>query len=212
MPTSAMTKRSMTTTPRARMATAMAIVTATVTAALSACSMDPPPADPAGAPMPSMQQRLQKLAACTPTDLVVLLPWTGPAFDPASGALLAPLPAGHLEAVAQGWRNYGKAATELRHQEGARVAQDVFTHPGLLGFQSVESQECDISISHTLWRDEASMWAFVTGPSHVSAMTRAHEMHHAVAGAHWSGDRRTTPPTWKEGLSRMVKEEGGASP
>ena len=136
---------------------------------------------------PTLAQRLDRLAGCTPTDLQVLLPWTGPAFDPASGRLAEPLPAGHVEAVAQGWRNYSKEATALRLEQGARVAEDVFTRPGLLGFQGVESESCDISISHTLWRDEASMRAFVTAAPHATAMASAGKMHHRVVAAHWTG-------------------------
>ena len=70
---------------------------------LSACSGADGPG--AGEPGVTMKQRLDALATCTPSDTVVLLPWTGPAFDEA-GRLRAPLPAGHIEAVATGWRNY----------------------------------------------------------------------------------------------------------
>ena len=78
---------------------------------------------------------------------------------PATGELVQPLPAGHIEAVVNGWRKYDEDATMLRMEQGAIVAGDVFARDGLLGFQSVESVECDISISHTLWRDEAAMFA-----------------------------------------------------
>jgi hypothetical protein len=61
-------------------------------------------------------------------------------------------------------------------------------------------------MSHTLWQDEASMLAFVTGPAHVTAMSMAAQMHHATGGAHWSSPARTAPPTWKEGIARLVAE------
>lgn len=155
---------------------------------------------------PTLEQRLDELAACEPTDLQMLLPWMGPAFDPATGALIEPLPAGHVEAVVNGWRRYDDVSTMLRMEQGAAVAGDVFARDGLLGFSSVESVECDISISHTLWRDEAAMFAFVLGDAHAYAMSRAHEMHFEAAGAHWDGEARDTPPTWREGIDRMVQE------
>jgi hypothetical protein len=170
--------------------------------ALAACATDATD-DPTTEP--TLEQRLDELAACEPTDLEMLLPWMGPAFDPATGQLVQPLPAGHIEAVVNGWRKYDEDATMLRMEQGAIVAGDVFARDGLLGFQSVESVECDISISHTLWRDEAAMFAFVLGDPHANAMSRFEEMHHEAAGAHWVGEARDTPPTWREGIDRMVQ-------
>lgn len=154
---------------------------------------------------PTLEQRMQKLAACTPTDLVTLLPWTGPAFGD-DGTLLAPLPAGHVEAVVNGWPKHDAQAIQLREMHGTVAAADVFTRPGLLGFQAFDSMECDISMSHTLWQDQVSMLAFVTGPAHVTAMSMAPQMHHATGGAHWSSPARTVAPTWKEGLMRLAGE------
>lgn len=165
---------------------------------LAACAADP------GAP--SLARRLDDLAVCEPTDLVVLLPWTGPAFDPATGVLLAPLPAGHVEAVVNGWPDPADAAVALRMERGAELAADVFARDGLLGFQGVESRECGISMSHTLWRDEAAMVAFVTAAPHATAMADADAMLLESAGAHWTGDARTVAPTWQDGVARLVDE------
>jgi len=77
---------------------------------------------------------MQKLGSCTPRDLVTLVPWTGPAFGD-DGKLLAPLPAGHVEAVVNGWEKRDAQATKLREMHGMLAAADVFTRPGLLGFE-----------------------------------------------------------------------------
>jgi heme-degrading monooxygenase HmoA len=155
---------------------------------------------------PSVDQRLRELADCEATDAVQLLPWSGPAFDPTTGALLAPLPEGHVEAVVNGWRRRDPEAQALREQYGMQVFNDVFTRDGLLGFEAVESDLCDISISHTLWRDEASMLAFVRGEAHVEAMRAAPQMHFFAIGAHWAGDARERPPSWRSGVKRMTEE------
>ena len=165
----------------------------------AACGDDKTAADPS-----SIDKRMVKLGTCTPTDLTMLLPWTGPAFGP-DGKLLQPLPAGHVEAVVNGWPKLDAESTKLREQQGNLVAQDVFTRPGLLGFQGFESLECEISASHTLWVDEASMMAFVTAPAHSFAMVNSARMHNAAAGAHWSAPARTVAPTWKEGINRLVQ-------
>jgi heme-degrading monooxygenase HmoA len=155
---------------------------------------------------PTLAERIDILATCTPTDLVTLLPWMGPAFDPATGELIEPLPEGHVEAVVNGWAKYDDEAVALRTQHGETTAADVFMRDGLLGFQGVESAECGISISHTLWRDEAAMFAFVAGDAHAAAMAQSAKMHEAAAGAHWTAPMRTVAPTWKEGIDRYVIE------
>jgi hypothetical protein len=168
--------------------------------ALAACGDREPDGEP------TLDERLDALAECTPTDIQVLLPWTGPAFDPATGQLIEPLPDGHVEAVVNGWRRYTDEAQALRVQHGTAVANDVFARDGLLGFQSVESAECDISISHTLWRDQEAMMGFVFGPAHAAAMAAADEMHHEAKGAYWTSQARDIAPTWQEGIARYVQE------
>lgn len=155
---------------------------------------------------PTLAERVEALGACTPTDLTMILPWTGPAFDPETGELRAPLPDGYVEAVVNGWVRTDDRAVALRLEHGAATADDVFGREGLLGFQGYESTECNIAASHTLWRDEASMYAFVTGEAHARAMADTHQMHHVGAGAHWRGAARSTAPTWREGIDRYVQE------
>lgn len=165
----------------------------------------------AGAP-PSIKQRLDTLGRCQPTDLAVLVPWSGPGFDPTTGALRQPLPTGHIEAFVNGWRKYDAEAVALRLLHGERVGTDVFAREGLIGFEGVESDECDLSMSHSLWRDEASLIAFVTGSAHAAAMIEARKMHNVVVGAHWTGEPRATAPTWKQGLDRFIQEAEPTEP
>jgi hypothetical protein len=182
----------------------LALLSLTVTLAgfIPGCGNDPASDKPGSTP--TVEQRMKRLGTCTPSDLVILSPWTGPAFAD-DGQLLAPLPAGHVEAVVNGWAKQDRAAIELRERHGQIAVQDVFARPGLLGFEAVESAECDISMSHTLWKDEASMLAFVTGPAHAAAMADAPRMHHAFGGAHWMAPPRTVAPTWREGLAHLVQ-------
>ncbi len=170
--------------------------------ALAACSGGGSDGDD---PEPTMAERIEQLAGCTPTDVEVVAPWMGPAFDPESGELSEPLPEGHIEAVAQGWRKYDDEAQRLRMEHGQVVLTNLLERDGFLGFESVESAECDISIAHSLWRDEASMVAFVSSSPHADARARATTMHHAFAGAHWSNPSRTAAPTWREGIDRYVE-------
>jgi heme-degrading monooxygenase HmoA len=154
----------------------------------------------------ALDERIEALADCVPGDTEIVSPWIGPAFDAETGQLLEPLPEGHVEAVAQGWRIYTDEAQALRVEHGQKVLTDLLARDGFLGFESVESAECDISIAHSLWRDEASMFAFVTTAPHATARAAARTMHRAFAGAHWTGPTRDTPPTWQEGIARYVQE------
>jgi heme-degrading monooxygenase HmoA len=177
-----------------------------LTLALIGCGTQDPDANGTSDNEPlTLDERIEELADCTPTDLQVLVPWTGPAFNPETGAVLEPLPAGHVEAVVNGWIKHDEAATMLRIEQATIVVMDMFASDGLLGFQSVQSLECDIAISHSLWRDEAAMFAFVTGTTHATAMSQASKMYDATGGAHWSNPERTEPPAWDEGVARYVQ-------
>lgn len=187
-----------------RSAARRALLLAVLAPLASACTTEPADDDD-DAPL-TLEQRIEALADCTPTDVQVFVPWTGPAFDPATGALLEPLPAGHVEAVVNGWLDRSEEATALREEHAAIVVSDLFTHEGFLGFEAVESIECDFSFSHSLWRDEAAMYGFVTAPAHAKAMSMTSRMHHESAGAHWVGEARAEPPTWEEGVDRFVDE------
>ena len=192
--------------PQSHRAVRRALLLALLAASASACVTEPDDdGDDVDAPL-TLEQRIEVLADCTPTDLELFATWTGPAFDPATGALLEPLPAGHVESVVNGWLDRSEEATALRVEHATNAVNDLFTREGFLGFEAAESIECDFSFSHSLWRDEAAMSGFVTGPAHAKAMSMASQMHHESAGAHWVGEARTEPPTWKEGLDRYVEE------
>jgi heme-degrading monooxygenase HmoA len=190
--------------PNPRTHVHLALLAAVLGGGSSACA-EPSADDDADAPL-TLEQRIEALADCTPTDVQVFLPWIGPTFDPATGALFEPLPAGHVEAVVNGWLDRSEEATALREEHAMIVVSDLFTREGFLGFEAAESIECDFSFSHSLWRDEAAMYAFVSAPAHAKAMASSSRMHHESAGAHWVGEARTEPPTWEEGIDRYVEE------
>lgn len=168
-----------------------------------ACVGDDEPSTDPDAPL-TLDERIEELSRCEPTDLEYLVQWSGPAFDPETGALLEPLPDGHVEALVNGWAIRDDEALELRIEHATNVLADLYTRDGFLGFESVESVECDIAFSHSLWRDEAAMYEFVVGGPHAAAMSQASKMHHAVAGAHWTNPTRTEAPTWQEGLAAFI--------
>lgn len=80
---------------------------------------------------------------------------------------------------------------------------DLMTHDGLLGLAFGGSERCGANRTLALWRDEASMMAFVTSAGHSAAMAAAGQI--AEPGSrtvHWTLDPATEALTWEVGLAR----------
>ncbi len=133
------------------------------------------------------------LAACPEDDLGVQ-PWAGPAFDPMTGELVAPLPLPHVVATTVGWpepENF-----EALDGYTATVVGDVFQRPGLLGATFGFSESCGSARTLTLWADEASMMEFVVGDAHSDAIANALGFNKAWETTHWSETADDQAPTW----------------
>lgn len=149
-------------------------------------------------------EMVQDFETCVPKDLVVPVPWMGPAFD-AAGELVEPLPEGYMVAAVQGWRKFDEDNTMIRVEQGKEIVADLLTRPGFLGFMIVESTECDTSTSISLWEDDKAMLDFVTGQFHAEAMGMSSETLWGCAGSHWDGVTFDRAPTWEEVKARLIE-------
>ena len=154
----------------------------------------------------TLPEMIDNFETCVPKDLAVVVPWSGPAFDPETGELLEPLPEGHLLAAVQGWRKFDEENTMIRVEQGQEIVADLLTRPGFLGFMIVESTECDTSTSVSMWADEKSMLDFVLGPYHAEAMGMSSETLWGCAGAHWQGESFDRGATWEEVKARLIQK------
>jgi hypothetical protein len=134
-----------------------------------------------------------ELAAC-PEDDIMILPWAGPAFDQATGELVAPLPLPHIVATTAGWPKAD--GWELLNMQSNVVIGDVFAREGLLGATFGISMACGSARTITLWQDEASMMAFVVGEAHSTAIATALPSTRAWETTTWSEATDDQPPTW----------------
>jgi hypothetical protein len=140
------------------------------------------------------------LAACPEDDLMVQ-EFMGPAFDPETGELVAPLPVPHVVATTVGW-------PEVENWEALQgytnnVVGDVFQREGLLGASFGMSAACGSARTITLWADEASMMQFVVGDAHVDAIQNALSLTKAWETTHWSETADDQPPSWDRAREQL---------
>ncbi|HET6582384.1 MAG TPA: hypothetical protein VFG69_03030 [Nannocystaceae bacterium] len=141
-----------------------------------------------------------ELAAC-PEDDIMILPWAGPAFDQATGELVAPLPLPHVVATTAGWPK--DDGWDLLQSQTNIVIGDVFAREGLLGASFGISMACGSARTITMWEDEAAMLAFVTGEAHATAIATALSSTRAWETTHWSEATDDQPPTWDRARAEL---------
>lgn len=141
-----------------------------------------------------------ELADCAEDDIMIL-PWAGPAFDQATGELIAPLPLPHVVATTAGWPK--DDGWDLLQMQTNVVIADVFAREGLLGASFGISMACGSARTITLWQDEASMMAFVVGEAHSTAIATALPATRAWETTHWSEATDDQPPTWDRARAEL---------
>jgi len=140
------------------------------------------------------------LAACPEDDLQVQ-EFMGPAFDPETGELVAPLPLPHVVATTVGWPEADGG--EILGTHTNNVIGDVFQREGLLGASFGMSETCGSARTITLWADEASMMQFVMGDVHVAAIQNALSYTKAWETTHWSETADDQPPSWERAREQL---------
>ena len=146
-------------------------------------------------------QSVAELAACDEVDLQAS-GWMGPAFDPETGALRAPLEPPYVVATTVGWHTPGKTAGFEAHTEP--VVMDVLTRDGLLGVNLATAAGCKSSRTLTVWRDEASLMLFVLGKVHKAAIASG-SLPEALGWetTHWTETSAAAAPTWEQARQRL---------
>lgn len=152
---------------------------------------------------PDEETDVAVLAACVETDFEYP-PFMGPAFDPETGALVEPLPEGHVVATTAGWSQLNEASQQLLSDHSERSIEDLFTRDGLLGATFGGSGSCGAARTLTIWRDEASLMAFVAGPVHMTAIREALHATRAWETTHWTGSAGAEAPSWDDARARLA--------
>lgn len=96
-----------------------------------------------------------------------------------------------------------EAAFALFGQTVEQVVGALMQADGLLGFALGNSERCTAYRTLTVWRDMASMLAFVVNDAHLAAMEAAPDM--AESGSrtvHWTVDPAVEPVDWPSAITR----------
>lgn len=152
-----------------------------------------------GEPAPTVAE----LARCDEVDLPPVF-FMGPAFDPETGALLAPLPLPHIVATTVGWHTPEQRGP--LDEQTTPVIMDVFTHEGLLGASFGVSDACGSARTLTLWRDEAARMKFVFGAVHSNAIKNGLQHTRGSETTHWTEATSDQPPTWAQARARLDEQ------
>lgn len=87
----------------------------------------------------------------------------------------------------------------------AGLDETLATQPGLMAIQYGGSESCNTKRTLTVWKDEASMYQFVSSPAHRRAMLKTGVMSRGNSiVTSWTGDERGA--TWNKALERLAQE------
>lgn len=155
---------------------------------------------------------LHEFAAGDESDLDIVLPWTGPAIDPETGELRAPLPEKYLVATSVGWPKPG--LDELGGRLNGAILQDLWTRDGMLAATvAISANNFNAARNLVVWRDEAALKAFLHSPVHLDAARQTRDLMFDWEGANWTGTSRTELPTFAEARARLdAARASGQSP
>lgn len=143
------------------------------------------------------------LAACDEADLQAT-PFMGAAFDPATGALIEPLPASYVVATTVGWAKPTAEDNAAMQDASNRVINEqLFAQDGLLGGSFGLSEACGSARTITIWRDDAARMAFVFSGVHLEMATTKLVHTQAWETTHWS-ESASEVPTWDAARQRLA--------
>lgn len=145
-----------------------------------------------------------ELSECEELDFQAV-PMMGPAFDPETGALLAPLEPPFVVATTVGWAKDDPMSQQILGEHSNAVVEDVFGYEGLLGASFGGSEACGNARTLTLWTDTRSLAAFVFGRVHAAAIGAGAMEVKAWATTHWTETEATEPPSWEQAAQRIIE-------
>ncbi|MDY7226575.1 hypothetical protein [Hyalangium rubrum] len=167
-----------------------------VTLGLTACSSEEPK-DP-----PKDEQ-----ADCSRGQLEADLTFNGPLAGPAVRAdgTLAP---GRYTVSSTYLRLKPDAEGQARFQELVMpVGQALRSQPGLMALQFASSVYCNTARTFSVWKDDASMYEFVSGPAHLDAMSAVSEVSRGGSiVTHWADDEKGA--SWQKAAQQLSADEG----
>ncbi|WP_394836548.1 hypothetical protein LVJ94_06530 [Pendulispora rubella] len=153
------------------------------------------------------KKTIAELAKCDESDIADDLPWSGVQIDANTGKLREPLPAGFVVATTVGWpTDEGRPVIQQKTIESIQIS---FTYPGLLAAKFGTSKHCGSGRSLSIWKDEASMMAWVIGKDHRAVMPLATTHTHGWETTHWSSPTNNELPSWDDARGKLDTARSG---
>jgi heme-degrading monooxygenase HmoA len=156
---------------------------------------------------PSPPEEVDPLAGCTrdqmEADLAFFAPMSGPAVR-ADGSLE---PGRYIVSS-----TYLKLKPEPRAQQRfgelmGPINQTLQNQPGLMAIHLASSGSCATARTLTVWKDEASMYGFVTSEAHLAAIQAVGEVSRGGSiVTHWADDERGV--SWEKAGQQLAADEG----
>ncbi|MFP2927477.1 antibiotic biosynthesis monooxygenase family protein [Pyxidicoccus sp. 3LG] len=87
------------------------------------------------------------------------------------------------------------------------ISDSLRTQQGLVALQVASSERCGTARTLSVWRDEAAMYAFVTGSAHQAAVSSVREVSRGGSiVTHWADDERGA--TWSKAAGQLGADPG----
>ena len=101
-----------------------------------------------------------------------------------------------------------KPAQQGRFQELLEpIETDLASRDGVVALSFGGSPACGTARTLAVWRDEAAMFAFVTGEAHSAAVSAIDELSRGGSVVtHWAGDESSA--TWEAAAAQLAADDG----
>jgi heme-degrading monooxygenase HmoA len=80
--------------------------------------------------------------------------------------------------------------------------------PGLVGYQVGFSEKCGVARTLSVWKDEESLYAFVTGGAHKAAMDDTSKMSRGLSNTTHFPVSTTADITWNAAARAIAEDDG----
>lgn len=137
---------------------------------------------------------------CVESDFMVVAPLAGPGYDPEAG-LVEPQAQYVVSTTVALPR---PEASELFGQLVGAAATEAAQSDGFVAASFAVEPHCGFNRTLTVWRDEASMMAFVLGPAHAQAIAQAPQAVSTGQVTHFTIDAAQMPIEWDAALAELA--------
>lgn len=132
--------------------------------------------------------------------------WAGPGVDPATGAPRDPGEGGYVVATTR--LNLSTDGAELFSKHVGAILGEIQKQPGFVAYQVGLSSKCNVARTLSVWKDEESLYAFVTGPAHKAAMNDTSKMSRGYSNTTHFKVSQASEISWSAAARAIAGDDG----